>query len=82
MSYRQDSGWFNRREYKCGISEPRIFDVQWKITSGLKGGRAGAVTLMESWTLEGYTVEVLVAIVVVRRILVDDKGSGPVLSDG
>ena len=48
----------------------------------LKGGRAGAVTLMESWTLEGYAVEFLVAIVVVRRILVDDKGSGPVLSDG
>ena len=48
----------------------------------LRGGRAGTVTMMEFWTLEGYAVDFLVPVVLVRRILGDDGGAGPVLSGG
>ena len=40
------------------------------------------MTIMESWTLEGYAVEFLVAIVIVRIILGYEEGPGPVLSGG
>ena len=45
-------------------------------------GRAGVGTIMEFWTLEGYAVDFLVAIVVVRSIIGYEEVSGPVLSGG
>ena len=56
--------------------------MQWKRTSGIEGGRAGVGTIMEFWTLEGYAVDFLVVIVVVRNIIGYEEGSGPVLSGG
>ena len=42
----------------------------------VRGGESGATTIIELWTLEGYTVGFLLAVVVVRSILGGDKGSG------
>ena len=56
--------------------------MQWKRTSGIEVRRAGAGTIMEFWTLEGYAVDFLVAVVVVRSIIGYEEVSGPVLSGG
>ena len=44
----------------------------------MRGGVSGAVTIMEFWTMKIYDVDILIciAVVLVRRILGGDKGSG------
>ena len=50
----------------------------------MRGGGAGAATIMEFWTMEGYALEFLIGVagVVVRRIFGGEEGSGLILSGG
>ena len=55
-----------------------------KKTVELRGGGAGATTIMEFWTMEGCDVGLIksVDVVAVRSKIESDEGSGPVLSGG
>ena len=50
----------------------------------VRGGAAGAATITEFWTMEGYSIRFLIGVAVVAVIIIlgGDKGAGPVLIGG